>query len=45
MQIYVKIYFISIFYIFLVLNSDFVICRLLIFHIAGSNTETDDVTD
>jgi len=44
MEIYVKIYFISIFYLFPVFNHDCVIYTDYTY-VAASNTATDDVTN
>ena len=44
MEIYVKIPFISIFYLFMVLNHDFVI-YIGFKHVAASNITADDVTN
>jgi len=44
MEIYVKIYFISIFSFFLVFDHDFVI-YIDFSNVAASNTATDDVTN
>jgi len=44
MEIYVKIHFISIFYLFSVSNHDFVI-NVDFARVAASNTATDDVTN
>jgi len=45
MEIYVKIYFISIFSFFLVFKHDFIRCVVDFTRIAASDTASDDVTN